>query len=119
MICSVCGEPTRVLYTRERKDHFLTRRRECPGGHRTTTYEIPEGAFSTAYGEIQKYLSRRPYVQRQIALKFRQGKMQLDRSIGMTCQQIADKYKVSLHMARYYTRLPRARVYPAAKAHGA
>lgn len=40
--CPECGEPTRTLDTRTAGEHNITRRRRvCPNGHRTTTYEIP------------------------------------------------------------------------------
>lgn len=42
--CPTCGKFTQILSTRVREggsDPYVTRRRECSEGHRTTTREIP------------------------------------------------------------------------------
>lgn len=38
-----------------------------------------------------------------------------ERLAGLSCKHLSEKYQISLHMVRYYTRLPRARLYPGAK----
>lgn len=45
MKCSSCDADTRVLETRQRGEHFFTRRHECENGHRFTTVQVLETAY--------------------------------------------------------------------------
>jgi len=48
--CIECGQQTETLSTRTRKGNgysYITRRRECPLGHRFTTRELPVQTFKS------------------------------------------------------------------------
>lgn len=46
MICSCGLEAVRVLSTRTRSDGVVLRRRQCPDGHRWTSYEMHEAVVN-------------------------------------------------------------------------
>lgn len=53
MICSCGLEAVRVLSTRTRGDGVVLRRRQCPDGHRWTSYEMHEAvAGSIGKGKL-------------------------------------------------------------------
>ena len=57
MRCDVCGEASRVLETRGAEPESTARRRECPNGHKFTTYEIHSRPFINAKARITQYAS--------------------------------------------------------------
>lgn len=59
MRCSKCGAASRVLYTRELDDQFMTRRRrECDNHHRFNTYEVhPQVARKSGPQELRRIVA--------------------------------------------------------------
>lgn len=110
MQCRRCGAPTRVLATRKQGEVTL-RFRQCDADpeHRLTTYEIDESMWRVAQHDIQK---SRKAATRRISRVAKVAAMRKDRLAGMGCPAIAKKYGISVDMARYYTRIPRADLYP-------
>lgn len=117
MNCERCGLPTSALETRNSYGGTVLRRaRICANKHRVTTYEISQAAFNSAKYDIQRANARQAYNQKIEALRVQKALMLAERLAGVDCIQLASKYGMSVHMARYYTRLPRAKLYPSAKA---
>lgn len=119
MKCPHCNSPGKVLSTRSALDGMATRRRhQCDADptHRWNTVEIYEAAFNSAKADIEKWIRRAPKRRARVEKDGRIDQMKADRLAGMRCQDIATKYTISLHMARYWTKMPRARLYPGAKA---
>lgn len=81
----------------------------------TTTYEIPQKMFNAAKHDIKKVLAGREYVLNLQRLAEQKELMVADRLDGLSCPALAVKYKMSVHMARYYTRISRGRLYPGAR----
>lgn len=116
MKCPECNSPMRVLETRTRDDrNAIRRKRECDRGHRTTTYEISERVWRSAKFVFEKRLQAQPFWQARDALADQVQQMRKLRREGVSCPELARRFNVSLHMARYYTRLPRRSLYPNAK----
>lgn len=116
MKCPTCGAATRVRETREMMDGAVKRRqRVCPAGHVHETFEIDEGMFRAARHDIERKARAQPFHAEMRDRHARATEMRRDRLAGKSCREISEAYGVSVHMARYYTRLPRARLYPAAK----
>ena len=94
------------------------RRHQCGSDpkHRGSTVEISDAAFKSARSDIEKWIGRAPKRQARAEKDSRIEQMKADRLAGMRCQDIAEKYAISLHMARHWTKMPRARLYPGAKA---
>lgn len=119
MRCQNCGhDRLKVLETRQTSGGQITRRRvECEAcGHRDATYELPAPAFRSARYDVDRWLQRQAnvgHLRERQALKQR---MLAERLSGASCRELAKRYGLSVHMARYYTRQPREALYPAAKA---
>lgn len=112
-----CGAGLQVDEVRAR-DSALVKRRTyvCSNGHKRNTYEIPESAWRAAQYDIKKALKGQLY-HREIARRAAvAAEMRVKRLQGVPCTQLATEYGMSVHMARKYTQLPRAQLYPAAKA---
>lgn len=100
------------------RDASLVKRRTyvCPNGHKRNTYEIPESAWRSAQYVIKKALKGQLY-HRDIARRAEiAAEMKAKRLQGVPCTELAKQYDMSVHMVRYYTRLPRAMLYPSVKA---
>lgn len=116
MICERCFLSTRVLETRATENGAVTRRmHRCPNGHKTTTYEITQAMYNAAKFDIAKAVKGQAYNKDLEQRRAVAAAMRAERLAGVPCPTLADKYKMSLHMVRYYTRLPRSKLYPAAK----
>lgn len=114
-----CGGRLQTVEVRERDASTVKRRTyECPEGHKVNTYEIPESAWKAAQHDIKKAVKGQLY-HRKIAARARLAEqLRAERLAGASCPELAVKYaehKLSIDMIRYYTRLPRERLYPAAK----
>lgn len=111
-----CGLDLYVTETRERDQNTVKRRTyACAEGHKVNTYEIPESAWKAAQHDIRKAVKGQQY-HRWIAGRARQAaEMREKRRKGIDCATLAKEYGLSLAMARYYSRLPREELYPAAK----
>lgn len=115
MICH-CGQLLKVLEVRERDAGAVKRRvYGCSSGHLVRTYEIPEPAWRAAQYDIRKALRGQAYHKHIAERAALAGRMRGERLAGATCVQLAGKHGLSVDMVRYYTRLPREALYPAAK----
>lgn len=120
MKCRCGRETTRVLESRSVHDGEVRRRvRECPVGHKMTTYEIDAVAYKSARHDIERARRGRAHVEKIMQNRDRAAVMMAERLAGASCQELADKHGMSVHMARYYTRLPRTKLYPGARGRGA
>ena len=117
MLCH-CGSVLQVLEVRERDSNAVKRRTyQCLGAtpHKVNTYEIPESAWKVAQSDIKKAVKGQLY-HRKIAARARlAAAMRIEREAGVSCPELAKKHGLSVDMVRYYTRMPRERLYPAAK----
>ena len=113
MKCHACARPSfQVIETRQ-QDGLIMRRRECDQGHRWQTWEIPNGALDeTTWARIRRAMAP-PAKPAENAVKTQAIAY---RKAGLNQRKIAELLGISVHMARYYTRLPREAVYPGAKA---
>jgi hypothetical protein len=113
-----CGSVLQVLEVRERDHNSIKRRTyQCLGAttHKVNTFEIPELAWKSAQYNIRKAVKGQSY-HREIAARARlAAAMRIEREQGVSCPELAKKHGLSVAMVRYYTRMPRARLYPAAK----
>lgn len=116
MKCGTCGRPTKVSETREAEGDYVARRmRKCSAGHSTPTYEITKAMYNAAKSDIRKVIKGQAYNQKIAKLAEQKQAMLAERRAGATAQELAEKYQMSIHMARYYTRLPKSELYPSAK----
>lgn len=117
MLCH-CGASLRVVEVRERDANAVKRRTYlCTGAepHKVNTFEIPESAWKVAQYDIRKSVKAQLY-HRKLAERARLAEqMRAERIAGASCPELSVKYKMSVAMVRYYTRMPRERLYPAAK----
>lgn len=92
MRCSVCGADTNVVETREVNGWTLRRRRQCPRGHRTITYEILETVWGTA-----KHRNRDAVLtaEKRALIDTRNRAMLADLARGMQAKTVALNYDVS------------------------
>lgn len=105
-----CGLKTEVVESREVSSGKAQRRnRLCERGHRTTTYEISAKAYKAAQYEITRYLARTDRNKIILENLDRALAMRAERAAGASCIELAAKYGMSVHMARYYTRQPRGK----------
>ena len=117
MLCH-CGANLRVVEVRERDVNAVKRRTYlCTGAepHKVNTFEIPESAWKVAQYDIRKSVKAQLY-HRKLAERARlAAEMRLERERGVSCPELAIKHSMSVDMVRYYTRMPRERLYPVAK----
>lgn len=53
-MCRFCGEPTKVLETRQAESGTVSRRRHCSNGHRFQTYEVQREFISEARSRLAR-----------------------------------------------------------------
>lgn len=117
MLCH-CGAKLRVLEVREHENETVKRRTyECEGAtlHKVLTYEFTSSIWNAAQYDIKKAIAGQLFHRRAAERAALVAKMKQDRHEGMSCPAISAKYGMSVDMVRYYTRLPRARLYPSVK----
>lgn len=119
MKCPKCyALETRVISTRTADNSIVSRRRSCPDcGHRFTTLELPPAAASYAKSDLKKWHARQTgewktkvAQRRKIAQQMCQLKAQ-----GTTCEKLAVRFGLSVHMAYYYTSPKMMAMYAPAK----
>lgn len=116
MRCEKCGRPAKVMETRTVYGGFVIRRAsKCTVGHNSSSYEIPATLWKLAEKSLVRAAKRSASLLKKTKLLEVKELMMADRLQGMTCVSIAAKYSVPLSTARFYTRLPRAKIYPAVK----
>jgi hypothetical protein len=71
--------------------------------------------WNAAKSDIKRTIKKQAYNIKIEQLRVQKAQMLKERLAGASCPELAVKYQMSVHMARYYTRLPRSKLYPAAK----
>ena len=113
--CHICTRPSLQVIETRQQDGLIMRRRECQQGHRWQTWEIPNGALDeTTWARIRRAMAP-PAKPAENAVK---TQAMAYRMAGFNQRRIAELLGISLHMARYYTRLPREKVYPGCRPKG-
>lgn len=118
--CPECGEVenVRVLETRTRDSGIVDRRHECGRcGARFKSIQLPPKAMKYAglAGSIRRFEKFLAYVESIKLKEETRQEMMAMRLAGKPCREIAERFEISLGMARKYTQLPRHKVYPNAK----
>lgn len=107
MKCPNCyAIETRVLSTRTADSGVVSRRRACPDcGHRFTTLELPPSAVSYARSDLDKWETRQIGEWKTKVLQRRKiAKLMCElKTRGVTCEKLAERFEMSVHMAYYYT----------------
>lgn len=118
--CPECGEVerVRVLETRTRDSGIVDRRHECGRcGARFKSLQLPPKSLTSPslQGAIRRYEKLLDHAASVKMKDETRNQMMAMRLAGTRCQEIARIFGVSVHMARYYTRLPRQKLYPNAR----
>jgi transcriptional regulator NrdR family protein len=115
--CKFCHKATtKVTETREAFGGVVLRRnRACACGASQTTYEISAEMWAAARHDIQKRIKARPYHEARAKRAELVQVMRERRHAGADCPTLAAEFGLSVDMVRYYTRMPRERLYPGAK----
>lgn len=116
MECPECdGTTTRVLETRTEDSGIVRRRYACDDcQHRFNTVELPAKALNcpTMRGSIRRYEKLLEQAARSKIKAEDRAEMVRLRRQGKTTAEIAEMVGRSIHMVRYYTRMPREKLYP-------
>lgn len=70
--------------------------------------------FNAAKSDIAKTVRGAAYNHKIEGLREQKELMTQKRLAGASCPELAAEFNMSVHMARYYTRLPRRKLYPGA-----